>query len=554
MPDSPADLLIALLGLVLLAPWIAYCISVIRRRWTLHRHRPDPRVTQSEQLFRRGDTAGAIAELDEVIRTGSLQGIGSALVLRARIRLEIGELDAALKDVDEALSLGLKNSHLLTYARGLRGVILAKSGETEGALAACDEAVQAAPDSATAHFCRATVHFDAGELQEAMADALRSVQIDPRDDRSWTILGMARHRLGDLEGAIAAFDEAVRVIPNASSALANRALTRLAAGDPEAACDDAERARALSPTSADVIANCGRIWHHRGETAKAIQRYEEALVLDQHNELACNNLAWLLATNPNALLRDGRRALQLATTACDQSRWQLADMIGTLSAAYAEQGELEDARKLLLRAIELERGGQNARTRGRMLTCFERGQAFRTRPAVGGTAADHVCRTAWYLHERDLDRAVAESEAAMQASPDDSEVLSQRAALLHSMGRNTEAKLCLERAIELDPQDDLAQNNLAWLLATTDDEAIRDGNAAVSYATKACRLTAWQYFEWLDTLAAAFAAAGDFPSAVEWQRRAIELAPASETPPLKTHLELYEAGRAVRQSQSSARS
>lgn len=86
----------------------------------------------------------------------------------------------------------------------------------------------------------------------------------------------------------------------------------------------------------------------------------------------------------------------------------------------------------------------------------------------------------------------------------------------------------------------------AWTLATCPDPRVRDGDAAVRSATRACELTKWKVARAVETLAAAYAEAGDFKAAVKWQRIALELDGLHTS--LRAHardrLALYEAGRA----------
>jgi Flp pilus assembly protein TadD len=66
-----------------------------------------------------------------------------------------------------------------------------------------------------------------------------------------------------------------------------------------------------------------------------------------------------------------------------------------------------------------------------------------------------------------------------------------------------------------------AQNALSWALATCPDPAYRDGKMAVMLATKACDSTRRSNSAFLDTLAAAYAEAGDFDNAVHAEQSAI---------------------------------
>ena len=65
-------------------------------------------------------------------------------------------------------------------------------------------------------------------------------------------------------------------------------------------------------------------------------------------------------------------------------------------------------------------------------------------------------------------------------------------------------------------------NNLAWLLATSPDDALRDGKRAVELAKQACDVTDWEEAHIISTLAAAHAEAGDFEAARTYSRQAVE--------------------------------
>ena len=99
----------------------------------------------------------------------------------------------------------------------------------------------------------------------------------------------------------------------------------------------------------------------------------------------------------------------------------------------------------------------------------------------------------------------------------------------------------------MDPKSVAALNNLAWLLATCPDAGVRDGARAVKLAERACEAAGHKTVALMDTLAAAYAAAGRYDDAVRAASSAREKTPDGSplAAELESRLELYRSGRAV---------
>ena len=107
-----------------------------------------------------------------------------------------------------------------------------------------------------------------------------------------------------------------------------------------------------------------------------------------------------------------------------------------------------------------------------------------------------------------------------------------------------------EEALRLKPDSAESANNLAWLLATLPPADGGDPVRAVTLARRACELTGDRLSPYLDTLAAAYAAAGRFDEAIAAAQKAIELASAAGQPQvakeIEGHRQLYRSGQAYR--------
>jgi tetratricopeptide (TPR) repeat protein len=137
-------------------------------------------------------------------------------------------------------------------------------------------------------------------------------------------------------------------------------------------------------------------------------------------------------------------------------------------------------------------------------------------------------------------KALKDIETALSLYPENPTYLHNRAVILTGLGRYREAIQDYERVIELNPESGGSYNNLAWLLSTVIDPAVRNCRKAIFYARKAVRIDRNE--SWMDTLAAAYAECRDFEKAIGIETEAYK---ASKPPNENFHqrIEIYKMRR-----------
>lgn len=189
-------------------------------------------------------------------------------------------------------------------------------------------------------------------FRDAVSYYTQEIDHDPKPAWAFRRRGVVLAMQGKLDQAIADLDHAVTLEPENPAGYLYRANTRNSRREFDSAVADYTQAIALDPKFAKAFHNRAVAYRHKKEYGKAIADLTQAIDLDPSYAYAYNGLAWLLATCPEAQYRDGKRAVKLATRACELSHGQ--EHLATLAAAYAEEGDFDKAIEWQDKSLKLE--------------------------------------------------------------------------------------------------------------------------------------------------------------------------------------------------------
>jgi tetratricopeptide (TPR) repeat protein len=249
------------------------------------------------------------------------------------------------------------------------------------------QALAADPTHAATHNDLGLLLLQAGRPAEAALSFRKAVELQPSSAEVHCNLGSALFASGDSDGAIAELHRAITLDPQYAPAYCDLGTVLATRGDSDGAIAQWRKALAIRPEYTEAHGALGDALYARGEVAEAVDQWREAIRLQPGDEVRLRQTAWVLATNPQAQVRNGTEAVTLAVRAVNLSAGKDPAALDTLAAAYAETGQFESAIATERRALAVaaERRLETIDATEAMTArshLYESGKPFRTAAAL----------------------------------------------------------------------------------------------------------------------------------------------------------------------------
>jgi protein O-mannosyl-transferase len=225
--------------------------------------------------------------------------LGTALAHR-------NELDSAILEFQKAIDINPHDAELESF---MAEALMHRPDRLDEAIALLERALELEPDRAVVHFNLGSALAREGKLEQAISQFERCLQLDPNQIGASYNLGMALKNLGQYDLAIARFEDELSKNPGVGLARDN-----------------------LNGAIAE-----------REKLAKAIKQRIEEVKRHPTNTAQMSEIAWVLATNPNASVRNGAESVELAQRAVKTTGGDDPQALVALAAAYAEVGRFNEA-------------------------------------------------------------------------------------------------------------------------------------------------------------------------------------------------------------------
>lgn len=359
------------------------------------------------------------------------------------------------------------------------------------------------------------------------------------------------------EDKLADLNKAIEADPSSEGAYQGRALLHMQNGDTEKAVEDLRKLMDLNPTNTAIAL----------ETVRALLQLER---VDEAKKL----LTDALEEQPTADLYRLRAVILQTEGESDEALADLAKALSLDPRDFAAllmraeilmgKGDMKAAKEDVKNALAIEPGSVQGIFM-RSLVAADEGRladAINDLRLLVSEVPDNEGFTMQLANLYQLDerprKAIEVINGVLERDPDNWRALRTRADARLSIAEHAKAIEDYEKALQLGPDEPTGKsgvlNNLAWVLATSPLDEVRDGERALTLAKQAAELTEYKEAHILSTLAAAHAETGNFEEARKWASEAVEAGKKEENPQLEQlqqELESYRKDEPWREKQET---
>lgn len=478
---------------------------------------------------------------------------------RARVELMQSHNDAAIHDYTKGLA---RNTRVWGLYSG-RGMAWQRKGDYKKALSDYAAALRQNPNDSLVFLNRCTIYELQNDRKRALADLNEAIRCSPQAAEAFAGRGFLLTEAHQNDAALADLDTALRLNPSLATAYRNRSTIFFrrakydrADADSAAAeaCESLDSSNSLAAALASESDETAHLFSDAAELATSAHAYEEAITL-----------YGMALASPNLIPHN--RAVYRLNRGVDYSylnEYQKAvtDYDAAIAARPSYYGAYVDRASAYYYLDEKDRAIADGTEAIRLNP--QSGEAYGVRAeaysldkqTVAAFLADSAKaisllprytvfyndRATLLLAYRQPHAAWPDIEMILKLLPKSTEGYSLKGHALDQMGEFDGADQAYRQRLALSSKGaSYYLNQFAWFYATCPDPAVRDAKLAIRLASQACSQTDWRNADERDTLAAAYAAAGDFVQAIDNQLSALACQPAEDQRAgMQARLALYQ--------------
>ena len=277
-------------------------------------------------------------------------------------RVKLGRVLASLNRKDEAIEHYKKAiEHFPEFPEAHKelGVLLAEKGDMAGAAREYREAARLKSGDPEAKYNLGVVLAGEGKFDEATEHFRQVVMMSADHGDAWINLGICLLKLGKNDEGKESLRRAAQIQTVAPEAYYNLALAAYKENDFKQASELFEKVVSLNPTHRAAVEGLSRSYLGEQRLADALRVLRLGVTSqpsdksDPSHIRIVNLLANILATASDGSVRNGEEALRLAKQVAEQTHFQQPAVLQTLAAAYAENGDFENAIATAEKALEV---------------------------------------------------------------------------------------------------------------------------------------------------------------------------------------------------------
>lgn len=291
----------------------------------------------------------SLADIDETIKAEPENF--AAHELRALVLLAQEKPQEALESFNRASDLAPQEISPYQY----RGELYRQLGDMEKAIEQLNKAIDLSPENYLSLAMRSELLLKDGKAEEALNDVDAALKINPAFLRGHLLRVRILEELDRDDEALAQLEQLAQAAPNEPEIQLQLAAYYIDTDRTLKAIETLTRVIELDSNNAIARRLRGDLYLTVGKHAEALADFDAALAQTPDESGVLNNYAWTLATSPIDELRDGKRAIELATKACELTEYKLPHILSTLAASYAETGDFDKAIEWTQKAIDLDK-------------------------------------------------------------------------------------------------------------------------------------------------------------------------------------------------------